>query len=72
MGSYSGPLLSLALFKRGLRNFGPLFLYGILEFPRRSPFLGVRITRIIVYWGLFWGPLFVETHIYLLGSVAIQ
>ena len=27
------------------------------------PFLGVLIVRIMVCWGLFWGPLFVETPI---------
>ena len=32
-------------------------------FQMRGPFLGVLTTRIIVYWGLFWGPLFLETPI---------
>ena len=30
----------------------------IWEFPKiRGTFLGVPIIRIIVYWGLYWGPL---------------
>ena len=28
-----------------------------LEFPKiRGTFLGVPIIRIVVYWGLYWGP----------------
>ena len=38
-----------------------LGLYGGLlgfGFPKiRGPILGVPIIRIIVYWGLYWGPL---------------
>ena len=26
-----------------------------------GPFLGVRLLRIIIYWVLFWGALFMET-----------
>ena len=33
-------------------------------FPKiRGTILGVPITRIIIYWGLYWGPLFRETTI---------
>ena len=28
---------------------------------RYGPFVGIRIIRIIVYWGLFWGPLCMDT-----------
>ena len=27
-------------------------------------FLGVPIIRTIIFWGLYWGPLFLETTIY--------
>ena len=35
---------------------------AISEFPKiRGPFLEVLTIRIIVSWGLFWCPLFLET-----------
>ena len=41
----------------------PLIYMG---FPKiRGTFLGVHIIRAIVYLGLYWGPLFWETTIYL-------
>ena len=42
---------------------------GIWEFPKiRGTFLGVPIIRIIIYWGLYWGPLILGHH-YLLGGL---
>ena len=36
----------------------------IWGFPKiRGTLLGVPIIRVIVYWGLYWGPLFRETTI---------
>ena len=33
------------------------------EFPKiRGPFLGVPIIRIIVFWGLYWGPLILGNY----------
>ena len=35
----------------------PFGAEGIWEFPKiRGTILGVPILRIIVYWGLYWGP----------------
>ena len=35
----------------------------ICAFPKiRGTFLGVRIIRIIVYWGLYWGPLILGNY----------
>ena len=37
------------------------FIWGVP--PIRNTFLGVPIIRIIVFAGLYWGPLFWETPI---------
>ena len=43
----------------------------IWEFPKiRGTILGVPIIRIIVYWGLFWGPLIYGN--YHIGIVDLQ
>ena len=62
------------LLQRSLHSFQVL----IWEFPRiRGTFLGVPIIRIIIYWGLYWGPLILGNyHISLLltklgGGVSI-
>ena len=39
-----------------------LHIWGVPEI--RGPSLGVLIISIIVYWGRFWGPLFLETAIW--------
>ena len=49
----------------------PFTLYG--GFPKlRGTLLGVPIIRIIVCWGLYWGPLFWETTISPPPSVALD
>ena len=43
-------------------------LAGIWGFPKsRGTILGVPIIRIIVFWGLYWVPLFWEPTILALG-----
>ena len=45
------------------------FLYHrgrIWGFPKnRGTILGVPVIRTIVFWGLYWDPLFMETTIYI-------
>ena len=36
---------------------------GIWRFPKIRGTFGVPIVRIIIFWGLSWGPLFRETTI---------
>ena len=37
----------------------------MVQIPKnQGPFLGVLTMRIIVYWDLSWGPLFLETPMY--------
>ena len=37
--------------------------YAIWGFPKiRGTILGVRIIRIIIYWGLYWGPLILGNY----------
>ena len=37
--------------------------YMIWYFPKiRGTFLGVAIIRLIVYWGLYWGPLILGNY----------
>ena len=39
------------------------FLRNIWGFPKiRDTFLGVPILRIIVFWGLYWGPLILGNY----------
>ena len=51
----------------GSRVYGSFLKLGV-------PFLGVPIRRIIVYWGLYWGPLILGNYhivpfmIYVLSS----
>ena len=33
------------------------------------PFLGIPIIRVIVVWGLYWGPLILETIIYVRAAI---
>ena len=43
--------------------------YPIWGFPKiRATLWGGLIIRIIVFWGLYWGPLFWETTIYRFGG----
>ena len=42
----------------------------IWEFPKiRGTLLGVPILRIIVFWGLYWGPLILGNYHLLLEEV---
>ena len=47
-----------------------IYIYG--DFPKLwVPLLGVPIMRTIVFWGLYWGPLFWETTIYIYMYIRI-
>ena len=36
---------------------------GVLGFPKiRGTFLGIPIIRIVVFWGLDWGPLVLGSY----------
>ena len=39
-----------------------VYIWGLPKI--RGSYLGVPIIRTIVFWGLYWGPLFWETPIY--------
>ena len=52
LGSSYIPIIPL------LQGGGVLLRYVYGEFPEiRGTFLGVPITRMIIYWGLYWGSL---------------
>ena len=47
-----------------MQDHGKDMLQAIRGFPKnRGTILGVPIIRIIVVWGLYWGPPFWETTI---------
>ena len=51
----------------------PTAVIVIWGFPKiRGTFLGVPIVRTIVYWGLYWVPLFRETTISILAVVELM
>ena len=50
-------------------RIGALGAALIWEFPEiMGTFVGVPIIRIIVYWGLYWGPLLLGNYHFLLGE----
>ena len=55
---YTGP-------RSGIRGYVYMYIWG---FPKiRGPLLGVLVIRTVVYWGLYWGPLYLviyHTHMW--------
>ena len=50
------------------RDRDALVPHGV--FPKfGAPFSGIPITRITVFWGLFWGPLFMESLIWTMVDI---
>ena len=54
------------------RNPTVLYTYEGCFHKIRGPLLGVLVIRIIVYWGVFWGPLFMETPVRVPPSTVVR